>query len=413
MHLHIASLRENGLKSGDTISSMEVTAICRLALAWAKKHEYFGYSKFDALNSPILRGIAGKSAFLRSAFVFGMSRTPLNIRPLLLVRKKQNPKGLGLFARAYLNLYCIFGETKTLEEALRILNVLLSLSKRNQFSGHCWGYDHPWQNQTFFIPPYEPNTVVTVTVAKAFLHAYEQTGHEKFIDICRSVADFLLRDLRDIPVGAGMMCLSYDLQSDWKVINVNAITAAYLAMLFSTTGEESYAEASHAIMRWVVSKQTEEGAWFYTDPPQASRITIDNYHTGFILNAIDDYALVFGGEATKHLKRGLSFYKTFLFETDGAPRWMHNKPFPRDIHGCAQGILTFTRAARYDKSMADISHRILKWTLENLYSQRDGRFYYQRGRYWTKRFTLMRWCQSWMAYALSFVALESFRNGKK
>jgi hypothetical protein len=31
----------------------------------------------------------------------------------------------------------------------------------------------------------------------------------------------------------------------------------------------------------------------------------------------------------------------------------------------------------------------------------DGRFYYRKGRYYTKRITLMRWCQAWMAYALA------------
>ena len=45
------------------------------------------------------------------------------------------------------------------------------------------------------------------------------------------------------------------------------------------------------LVRYVVSKQTDEGAWFYAEPPSASHITHDNYHTGFILDAILVYGL--------------------------------------------------------------------------------------------------------------------------
>ncbi|MFW6457465.1 MAG: hypothetical protein ACOC0A_04145, partial [Planctomycetota bacterium] len=48
--------------------------------------------------------------------------------------------------------------------------------------------------------------------------------------------------------------------------------------------------------------------------------------------------------------------------------------------------------------------RVLEWTLENMWDDADSRFYYQKGRIWTKTFTLMRWCQAWMCYAMSVYA---------
>ena len=50
------------------------------------------------------------------------------------------------------------------------------------------------------------------------------------------------------------------------------------------------------LVRYVVSKQTDYGAWFYADPPSASHITHDNYHTGFILDAILQYGLSAGSD---------------------------------------------------------------------------------------------------------------------
>ena len=67
--------------------------ICESSLEWALKQQYRGYSKFDALNSPLLWAVSCKSSFLRKAFVFGLSRSPVNIRPLLFVRKNKTPKG--------------------------------------------------------------------------------------------------------------------------------------------------------------------------------------------------------------------------------------------------------------------------------------------------------------------------------
>jgi len=75
------------------------------ALDWAEKNNYSGYSKFDALNSPILRKLCGNSTLARSVFVYLNSRSPINVRPFIFVEKRQNPKGLALFARSYFNLY--------------------------------------------------------------------------------------------------------------------------------------------------------------------------------------------------------------------------------------------------------------------------------------------------------------------
>ncbi len=390
----------------------DIRDVCIRSLEWARARDYKGYSKFDALNSPLLRALAGKSRFLRAAFVFGMSRMPVNIRPLLLVQKKQNPKALALFARAYFNMFRITGNEFFKEEGLRLLKLLLGISRRDQFSGHCWGYDHPWQNIAFYIPPYEPNCVVTCAVAEAFLQAYELTQRTEYFDVYESAANFILKDLTEINVGPEMRCCSYDLQSSWKVINVNALASAYLAKLYRLTDNEEYKVASQAMMRWVISQKTDYHAWYYTDPPEASRITHDNYHTGFVLDSIKDYLEVFpDAEIEKAWRDGLDYYKQKLFTADCAPKWMHDRTIPHDIHGAAQGMITLSRASESDPSHLDFASKILDWSLRNFYSCKESRFYYQKGNLWTKRFTLMRWSQAWMCYAMSVYQLAILKQG--
>ncbi len=159
----------------------------------------------------------------------------------------------------------------------------------------------------------------------------------------------------------------------------------------------------------MVDKQLDNGAWYYTDPPGDSHITHDNYHTGFILDALLDHARASGSnEFAEAYSRGLDFYRTRLFEPDGAPRFMHDRTHPFDIHGAAQGIITFARAGgRRDRQggtgpdACATSRRIVEWTLANMYDPSTGWFDYQTRRFFRTRIRLLRWCQGWMAWALA------------
>jgi hypothetical protein len=376
--------------------------ITQEALNWAHRADYRGYSKFDVLNSPIIYTLTKYSSFLRKAFTFVNSRMPINIRPLLLVQKKQNPKGLALFARSYLNLFTLTNAQHDLSRGEALLNTLVEISQKESYSGHCWGYEHPWQNIAFYIPPYEPNCVVTCAVADAFLQAYQITKNDKYLEILNSIAQFILNDLTNIPVGNDMRCCSYDLHSNWKVINVNAFASAFLAKVYAITQNEQYKTPAHEMMRWVISQKTDYHAWYYTDPPKASRITHDNYHTGFVLDAICEYLNVFPNEEYQiAIDDGLQFYKENLFEDNFAPKWMHDISQPHDIHGCAQGVITFSRFGKHDQGHLKTAQQILSWCLDNLFDKKVCRFYYQKTNKWTKSFTLMRWSQAWMCFAMS------------
>ncbi|ELY99414.1 hypothetical protein C482_10306, partial [Natrialba chahannaoensis JCM 10990] len=84
-------------------------------------------------------------------------------------------------------------------------------------------------------------------------------------------------------------------------------------------------------------------------------------------------------------------------ELDGAPNFDEENAYPRDIHASTQGILVFTKEGELE-----LAERILRWVLANLQVEGEqGRYYYRKYRHHTKRVTLMRWCQGWMAYAMS------------
>ena len=80
---------------------------------------------------------------------------------------------------------------------------------------------------------------------------------------------------------------------------------------------------------------------------------------------------------------------------------MSDRQFPYDIHGAASGVLCFVRAGRRDDSYRDVARRVLDWALAEMYDPR-GFFYYQKTRFRTKRFCLLRWSNGWMSRALAY-----------
>jgi hypothetical protein len=380
---------------------------CQAVLAYAKAKDYTGYGKFDALNSPFLKGVSLNNKWLRLVASQIIKRSSLNLRPLFGVRQYKNPKGMGLFARAYLNLCQICDQGHHLEQAQYCLTWLTENTAQG-YAGHCWGYNWDWQDLGFFAPFGSPNCVVTTFVGQAFLDGYECTGNEYYLEMARSAVEFIRQDLKVLYEDDTMKCVSYVPARDitMVVMDVSALAGALLARVSQHTGEKELTVQARKLVNYVVDKQTDYGAWFYTHPPEDSPVKHDNYHTGFILDAILDYELATGDDRFRPAyRRGLKFYHEELFLPDGAPKWMSHQVHPFDIHGAATGIGTFSRAACFeDAANLDQARRIAQWAIENMQSP-NGYFYYQQSRYWTKRYTLMRWCNAWMAHGLSHLLL--------
>ena len=389
----------------DFHSTIDVNAVLLSTLAWSKNQGYRGYNKHDGLNSPILSALLGWGKWPRMFAIQGVMRAPVNIRPILLTPKTYNPKGLALFLQAWLNLFKKTGNTNHLKEALDLFALLQSIRSPGNWSGDCWGYHYTWQDPGFCAPTNTPNAVVTSFVCEAFLDLYRTTTDQQHLDAVTRCISFFTKDLIPLKDETNELCLSYmPLPMTMRVMDVSILIGSVIAQHAELTGATEHACTARRLVNYVVQQQTETGAWFYTDPPSASHIRHDNYHTGFILDALSRYIQASGDkEWSPVYNTGLDFYARQLFNKDGAPRWMSDCNYPNDIHGSAQGIITF---ARHSDQYPDLADTIAHWAIENMYHP-DGRFFYQKNRYFTKRFTLLRWCNGWMARALSELVMRN------
>jgi hypothetical protein len=292
------------------------------------------------------------------------------------------------------------------------------LAGKSSFNGMCWGYNFPWENPSFYAPRHFPNAIVSVFCAEAFLRAYRVFAEKKYLEAAQETARFFLDDLPVLEETETTKCLGYvPKEMKLKVVNINAVIAGFLSKLAFETKDLVYLTEAKKLITWVLGKKTDYHAWYYTEPPTSYVRNHDNYHSGGIIDGLFDYAIVSDDkECLEAYRNGLDFYLNELFGPNGEPKWRNKKDYPYDIHGSAQGILSCAKAAHFDSRYLDRGVKFARWADRNLGSP-EGGFYYQKHQFYTVKFDLMRWNNSWMAWALAelcaaFASKKKKRSGK-
>jgi rhamnogalacturonyl hydrolase YesR len=359
-----------------------------------EQEDFKGYDPYDALNSPIVRFLSFSQTYLRIGFIQALKKAPLNLRPLLLINKGHNPKGLGLFLWGYAKLYQIEKRPEYLEKIRYLLGLLNSL-KNSGYSGHCWGYNFDWQSRAFFLPKYTPTVVNSSFIGYALLDAYEHTGMKEALELAIPIKDFILNDLNRYEEN-GAICFSYSPLDDYFVHNANLFGASFLMRVFGHNGEKELKNTALNSLAYSMNHQREDGSWFYAEKEGAH--WIDSFHTGFNLQAIKYFMdLDYGEEYRSQFNRGVKFYAQHFFLEDGTPKYFHDRVYPIDIHCPAQAVLFFSGMGVEYQALTD---RIMNWMLANM-QDRAGYFYFQKHQYYTNRIPYMRWGQAWAFHALT------------
>ncbi len=386
------------------ISPDRIEEVLDQVFTWSRAQGYRGYNKHDGLNSPVLKALLGWGKWPRILAIQGVMRFPINLRPWLLIPKTYNPKGLALFTLGLLDRYKHSYQQGYIDEAEQLLSLLLEQRSPGDWSGICWGYHYPWCDPGFFAPTNTPNAVVSCFVCEAFLEAYRITQKQEYLDTVESAIKFFLNDLSTLKDESDELCLGYmPMPMTMRVMDVSILIGTVIAQHAKLSDNKSNSKTAEKLVRYVVNQQTDYHAWWYTDPADDSHITHDNYHTGFILDALQRYMDATGNyEWQENYNQGLAYYADKLFNKDGSPRWMNDKNFPHDIHGAAQGILTFSR---HLNEYTKLTGKITDWAINTMYNP-EGRFYYQQTPSGIKRFTLLRWCNAWMFRAISALQVQ-------
>jgi hypothetical protein len=352
---------------------------------------FAGFDPFDGLESRIFQATPLRHfRASRLAWQQMVKRSPVDLRPLLMVPKGVNSKGLALFALAAISRRRA-GADETADDLIKRLLRDCGIEFGESLA---FGYNFDWQSRAFFAPKGTPTIVPTAFAARAI---YENGGTERYQHLLR-LAQFVTTELNRSIETSDEVCFSYTPIDHTKIYNASLLAAEILAY---AGGTDNSLLARKAV-RFVLNGQWDDGSWLYG--PGEIHGWVDNFHTAFVLDSLRRIteAGVDEPEVSGAIERGFEFWIKNFFLDDGTPKYFDKQTYPIDIHAAAAAIVTLSGFARTDERALPLARNVAAWTIVNMIGP-DGKTFYQKRRFYTVKTPFIRWGQAWMAYALALL----------
>jgi hypothetical protein len=383
---------------GNVALKNELSGSIQRLSAWVEQNDYRAYDTFDGLNARFVRPFTFETAFLRTVLQQGIRRFPLNLRPLLGVRKGYSTKGMAFLARGYMRLHRATGDAAWANKAEFALQWLIE-NQSNGYSGACWGNHFDYQSRNFYLPKGVPTIVWTSLIGHAFLDGYDHFKKEQYLQIAISACEHILKDLEKYPDGEGT-CISYIPGGKSLVHNANTLGGSLLARTYSYTRSETYRELAQSSLQYTAQYQRSDASWYYGEKENLH--WVDNFHTAYVLDCFKFYGESTGDERfDRNMMSGYEYWKKTFFLADGTPRYYSHKTLPLDIQCSSQAIDTLVFFHDRDPESVPLAVKVAQWTIEHMQDD-TGYFYYRRYSPWLVNKTpTLHWGQATMLCALA------------
>lgn len=385
----------------------KVGAVSQACFKSCLQDDFAGYDPFDGLNSKLFDVFpALKKGFFGLAWIQFFKRSPINLRPLLGVPKKRNPKGIGLFILGMVEEYKSTGNQDYIKEAIKLADWLVDQQCSKQEWQHaCWGYHFDWKARAFYVPKGKPNVITTIYVSQALyalsneIKELHKTKAVEYKKLAFDSANFIVETL--YTEQDGRRFFAYIPGERAFVHNASLWAAAWVAVVAAEIQNEEYKALVLAVARQSVNEQGKDGSWVYG--ARHHHQFIDGFHTGYNLEALDLIRRSLNtNEFDASIEKGFKYYKENFFEADGTAKYYHNNPYPLDPHSVSQAIITLVKLGDGDKDLA-LAKKIALWSIDNLYMPEKAQFVYQKTKSGINKINYTRWTQAWMYYSFSYL----------
>ena len=277
------------------------------------------------------------------------------------------------------------------------------------FSGYCWGYPFEWQHSQGRISKNIPLITATPYCFEAFLGLFDATGEDRYLDIARSIANFVLKDLKDTPAGGDSMAGSYHPNDNGMVVNASAYRAFVLFEASKRFGFETYADKAWGNLKFILQSQSEDGSWLYS-MNSPTETFIDHFHTCFVLKNLYKINLVLNdNEVGQAIKNGYEYYRRELFDQNGLPKSFSIKPRMQinqlEMYNIAEAISLGVLLRDQIPGAFNLANN-LTYLLCNYYQHRRGYFITRTYIGGLKhKVPFLRWPQAQLFYALTNILI--------
>jgi len=374
-------------------------AIQRLS-DYISRDKYEGYDPYDTLNSIVPLKKLGKG--VAAAAIQFQKLNPVNIRPLLGIKKGYNAKGMGLLLKAY----CILHREIPDDYPLNLAEELFLWLRDNGSPGYkypCWGYNFDWATPSSYLDAYTPSVVVTSFVIDGIWEYYMLTGCADAKRLILGAADWVINEIPVTEFSNGVS-FAYTAQSKGACYNASLLSTEILARADKLNDTAIYSAQINQAIDFVLNQQKPFGEWWYSFNPEngQERKQID-FHQGFVLmslSKLNELLPQAREDIDEAISRGLDYYRKHQFYDSGRSLWRIPKKWPVDIHNQSQGIITFSELSGVNKEYLAFAEKIADWTIHYMQDPK-GYFYYRKFSWYTNKIPYMRWSQAWMLLALA------------
>lgn len=395
--------------------------------AWARNCDFAGADPYDGLNSRLLAPVLPLSRLMRLAVIQAVKRSPVDLRPLLLVPPGRNPKGLALFLSG---LKLLPGLPAADELRPRLADLLLgsaslkdgspAYGSRDEQPGLNervangasdpsplgWGYNFPWQARAFLQHAYAP-TVVATSFA---LDALADADAPAYPEACRRAAAFVMECLHRYEDDDGL-CFSYSPTDTTRVYNASLFGAKILSRAATHVGSalaDEYRSLALSAGDFVCNRQRDDGAWIYGEASHWG--WVDNLHTGFNLETLDFIERSLEpGRWTDPIAAGLTYYRRTMIQPDGTACYYDTKCDPLDAHTFAQTAITLLALQDRAEGLVAQARTVLARADDLMWDAGRRGYLFQKSGRISSRTIHLRWSQAWMFRALAMAAANEDR----
>lgn len=371
---------------------------------WLVRNEWKAYDPFDGLNSKGLSTLTFNNHYLRIILQQSVRRFPLNLRPILGIKRETSSKGMGYCGLAYLKLYQATQKGEYLNKLRNCLDWLIDNFSQG-YSGYSWGNHFSYESRGGKIPLDLPTIVWTSLIANTFLDAFEYLNELKYFDVAMSAGKFIINDIGRHKDSDKSICFMYTPQNSHKpsvdgcIHNSNVLGGWLLARLYQHTKDSKLLSLAKESIEYTVKYQLPDGGWYYGEPLKFR--WVDSFHTGYVLESIYGYTKATGDmEYSDKLKKGFRYFKSTFFKKDGTPNYYNYKTYPIDIQCASQGIQTLVNLREYDPSALELAEKVARWTTKHMQDSK-GYFYFRKYPFITNKTPMFHWGQATMLAALS------------
>jgi hypothetical protein len=384
--------------SARTVGDEPLAGVFERAVAWAERTGFAGYDPYDGLNTRM--GALRATRQSRLVLVYLNKFSPVNLRPALAIRPHATPAGVAVASRALLR----HDPDRFRARAEDSLAFILAKSLRKGYGRHCWnGIDFPIQMGREYQTPDVPGVIGTAACAGLVLECWRAwPERDDLREVLLSVRRFLLEVLLQEHEGATFFRYKPISPRHSCTYNASAVAAGLVARINALCGEPEGEDAVAACFRYILQRQQAEGYWNYSiDLRTGVEKKQVDFHQGYVLEQLMGYLDDAGPNAAieRSCALGLRFYREQQFTPEGRALYRWPRAWPASISNQAQGIVTFSLAARFDAGHRAFARTVAEWTVRNM-MDRTGWFYYLKYPFLTYRIPYFRWSQATMIEAL-------------